>query len=227
MKKNLLLIDDDQEFIGLYSQILEKDFDVKSAHSLKEALAILEDDPFAPDIVLTDIFMPETNGFEIYDFFMRNKKFEHFHVVFKTSSLNKSVMEESIVNKKAELISTYMGNDEIIARLKKSLATSPVFKIMKRSELKLMINSQTGKLIFPVQDIPIDFTDTEIKILKCLRDTEKHTPKNIILEYCFGKGIVVTDNNFNTTLTNLRKKLGEVGASIETKRNVGTKICFS
>lgn len=226
MKKNILIIDDDQGFIDLYRQVLETEFNVDSVNTLNEALSILEDGQFKYDLILCDIFMPEINGFEVYDFFMSQENYKHLSIIFKTSSLNKSVIDESIINKGVELISTYMSNDEIMARVKKSISRPKIIKLEESGRLLLAISKESNKSIYPKLGIPFEFTDTEIKIIETLSCSNELVSKENLIKSAFNKEKVVTDNNFNTTLTNLRKKLGPTGVSISAKRNSGLSLCY-
>ncbi|MGB0454001.1 MAG: response regulator transcription factor [Bacteriovoracaceae bacterium] len=226
MKKNILIIDDNQNFIDLYSQVFEVEFNIDAVNTLNEALSILESDKFKYDLILCDIFMPEINGFEVYDFFMSQDRYKHLSIIFKTSSLNKSVIDESIINKGVELISTYMSNDEIMARVKKSISQSKVIKLVDSGSLLLVINKESNKSIYPKLSIPFEFTDTEVKIIETLSLSKKLISKKELIKSAFSKDKIVTDNNFNTTLTNLRKKLGPAGVSISAKRNSGLSLCY-
>lgn len=225
-KSNILIIDDDNDFIDLYTQVFETSFNVSTVNTLKEALTKISKDPFKFDLILCDIFMPQTSGFEVFDFFKSQTAFRHLNIIFKTSSLNESIIEESIIHKKTELISTYMSNSEILARIKKSILETGTVKVRDLMETKLVISKETNKLIFPSYSIPIEFTQTEINILETLSRTTNYISKGQLIKSAFRKNTVITNNNYNTTLTNLRKKLQPIGISLTTKRNLGTGICF-
>ncbi len=226
MRKNIFIIDDDKDFIELYTQILSFEFNVRSVTNLRDAIAYLEENPFEPDLILCDIFMPETNGFEVYDFFKSQEKFEHLDIIFKTSSLNKSVYEESIINKGTELISTYMSIEEISARVRRALLNVNVIKVKNRENLVFAICRQTRKSLYPSFNIPIEFSETEVKILRIVSSSNSPIPKEKILKSCFPSSTVITDNNLNTTFSNLRKKLVHLNAKLVTRRNIGTEIHF-
>lgn len=69
MAKNILLVDDEQNFLEAVSGILkEKRYNVYSARNGAEALSILRDlhlKQSKVDVVLTDAHMPSINGFEL------------------------------------------------------------------------------------------------------------------------------------------------------------------
>ena len=63
-KPTILLIDDDEQFRGLMCEILkENNYTVYEADSGKTGLAYF--DEYKPDIVITDIVMPDVEGIEV------------------------------------------------------------------------------------------------------------------------------------------------------------------
>lgn len=64
MKRKILLVDDDKDFLEGTRIILEKNnFDVATATSGKECIDELNS--FNPDLLILDIMMPEKSGFEV------------------------------------------------------------------------------------------------------------------------------------------------------------------
>ena len=64
MSYKLLLADDSVTIQKVVELILaEEDFDIRSVGSGEEALALLTE--FSPDIILADIEMPKTNGYQL------------------------------------------------------------------------------------------------------------------------------------------------------------------
>jgi CheY-like chemotaxis protein len=63
-KKRILLVDDDDEFRKmLHLMLTQSGYDVVEARNGTEALTLL--DRLPPDVVLTDLVMPEREGLEI------------------------------------------------------------------------------------------------------------------------------------------------------------------
>jgi CheY-like chemotaxis protein len=64
--KHILVVDDEPSWIGALSMVLQsKGYDVQSASSGTEALKTLA--KFKPDLILSDIRMPDMNGFDFLD----------------------------------------------------------------------------------------------------------------------------------------------------------------
>ncbi|GKZ14017.1 response regulator [Haladaptatus sp. T7] len=60
----ILVVDDEQPIADLFTRWLEDEYDVRTAYSGAEAIAMLDD---SPDIVLLDRDMPETSGDDVLE----------------------------------------------------------------------------------------------------------------------------------------------------------------
>jgi CheY-like chemotaxis protein len=61
---SILLVDDSDEIRGMVARILEQEgYEVGQAANAREAVSLI--DHLRPDLVITDIFMPEGDGFEL------------------------------------------------------------------------------------------------------------------------------------------------------------------
>jgi two-component system, sensor histidine kinase and response regulator len=63
-KKHILVVDDEPTWIKVLRYFLEsRGYDVQSVESATEALSALR--TYHPDLILTDVRMPEMNGFDL------------------------------------------------------------------------------------------------------------------------------------------------------------------
>ena len=63
-KKKILVVDDNQSYLEILNNFLsDNEYDVVSSHNGKDAKDKFEE--FTPDIVVTDIVMPEVDGIEL------------------------------------------------------------------------------------------------------------------------------------------------------------------
>lgn len=82
-KLNILVIEDDVDLNSFLCGGLSDTFRVESAFNGKEALVRLEKE--LPDLILTDIMMPEMDGFEFCRTIRKNINLSHIPVVFLTA----------------------------------------------------------------------------------------------------------------------------------------------
>ena len=66
IKKNILVVDDDEAQLFMIKVLLADEFDVATAKSGKEALDLIYKG-LVPDLVLLDIMMPEMDGWETFN----------------------------------------------------------------------------------------------------------------------------------------------------------------
>jgi two-component system sensor histidine kinase/response regulator len=84
MAKRILVVDDDENILGLERTILEqKGFEVTTAGGGKEALRILGDQTF--DLVLLDVMMPEVDGFTVCRKIKEDPRQKDMPVIFLTA----------------------------------------------------------------------------------------------------------------------------------------------
>jgi CheY-like chemotaxis protein len=80
MKLKILLVDDTPDILyNLRDYLLMEDYEVFTALNGIEALLILADE--LPDLIVTDLLMPEMDGFELVERLKRDKKFEHIPII--------------------------------------------------------------------------------------------------------------------------------------------------
>ena len=110
----VLLVEDEKVLAGIFHDDLKSwGFDVDVAHNGSEALELLKVNSY--DVLITDIDMPEMNGFELIYFIKRSVIFDVRKIIV-VSGLN-----ESIVKKKVPEDVTIFEKPISITELKKSL----------------------------------------------------------------------------------------------------------
>lgn len=75
----------------------------------------------APDAVITDVIMPDKDGYEVCEFIKRREEFAKTPVILMSGVVNKTVAEKAMAVKADELIRKPFQPQELIARVKKLL----------------------------------------------------------------------------------------------------------
>ncbi len=84
MAKRILVVDDDESILGLERTILEqKGFQVTTASDGRRALEVVAGQAF--DLVLLDVMMPDTDGFEVCRRLKQDPRTRPIPVVFLTA----------------------------------------------------------------------------------------------------------------------------------------------
>ncbi len=93
MALKILAVDDDPEILLLERKILESEgYEVVTADNGRRALDLLATQRF--DIVLLDIMMPETDGFQVSKLLREEQKNAKLPVVFVTAKDDSQSMQE-------------------------------------------------------------------------------------------------------------------------------------
>lgn len=90
MKYKVLLADDNSEFRLLIKIFLSRNFIVEAAENGLEALDIIEKG-FQPDIIISDLMMPDIDGLTMISQIKRNKRWAQIPVIM-LSTIEKSAL---------------------------------------------------------------------------------------------------------------------------------------
>ena len=81
-KLRVLIVDDDHDILNLAEKLLKSSYDVLTADNARSALDILKS--VQVDGLLSDINMPEMNGFELLRRVKKNKNLDHLTIAMLT-----------------------------------------------------------------------------------------------------------------------------------------------
>ncbi|MCH5186276.1 MAG: response regulator [Oscillospiraceae bacterium] len=116
----ILVVDDDEINLNIADFILKKaGYDVMTARSGKECLESVRAGSF--DLILLDIFMPETDGFETCKMLKNEPLYNGAPIAFLTASEDKENVEKAV-----EL----SGNECIFKPFKADILTGGVKRIL-------------------------------------------------------------------------------------------------
>ncbi|MCK5506604.1 MAG: response regulator [Thermodesulfovibrionia bacterium] len=120
--KSILVVDDSnatKSFIK--SSIYEiDDVNIFEASSGFEALKLLSQHPF--DMIITDINMPDINGFEFVTFIKNNDRYKDVPVVFISTERSKEDIEKGMSLGAASYLTKPFKSEELQAVVRKTLS---------------------------------------------------------------------------------------------------------
>jgi CheY-like chemotaxis protein len=94
MKNLIMIVDDNKDFIfNLELLLTSHNLDVVSALQGKEALKLLETMERLPDLIISDILMPEMNGYDFFTKISSNQKFNQIPFIFLTARTSPEEIE--------------------------------------------------------------------------------------------------------------------------------------
>ncbi len=89
---------------------------VVACHDAASAFALIEQN--APDVVITDVIMPDKDGYEVCQFIKQHPRFSRTPVILMSGVVNKSVADKAFAVKADELVRKPFQPQDLIARVK-------------------------------------------------------------------------------------------------------------
>lgn len=122
---SVLVVDDDQSILLLLKTVLRMEgYEVTAADSGAAALERLADD--VPDVIVSDVMMPDIDGFALIDALRRDGATEHIPLIFLTAMGEKSQVVEGLGLGADDYIAKPFDVDELLARIQAKIERPPV-----------------------------------------------------------------------------------------------------
>ena len=115
-KKTILVVDDAPANIQLLSGILREKYKVKAATSSAKALKIANGDP-APDLILLDVVMPETDGYQVCRTLRDSPLTASIPVIFISGNLDQAAREKGMAAGAADYLGKPVDPEELLTRI--------------------------------------------------------------------------------------------------------------
>ncbi len=118
---NILLVEDDPFLIDIYTTKLEQDgFSVNVAKNGQEAFELLKKK--VPDLLVLDIVLPQTDGWDVLGKIKENEKWRKIPVVILSNLGQKAEVEKGLrLGAEKYLIKAHYTPAEVVEEIKKIL----------------------------------------------------------------------------------------------------------
>ncbi len=224
ISKTIAVIDDEPDIVELLSSNLKKNgFKVKEFLDGDSFLKSLKDD--LPDLIILDLMLPDSDGFEICKYLRREDKFSHIPIIILTARVDEMDKILGLELGADDYITKPFSPRELIARVKAVLRRDE--KVQKTQKLKIgeILEIDLQKYETYVEGNRVDLTSTEFRILKLLCERKGWVyPRDRILDYLGVQEKGVLDRTVDVHIKNLREKLGIAAKFIKNIRGVGYKV---
>jgi len=222
----VLIFDDDEEMRSLIvSQIKSSDYGVCMASDYNRALLALEQSVVS--LLITNSRIPEIT---LVEFLKRARAIRSPLTVLV-------LMNPGCISYSKQALEA--GADDVLTRpFDRQELISKMRSLLKKNHPNLDRNTEKiGKLCFKELSLDthsfdvfsngerVKLTPNEVKLLHALLERMGETlSRDRLIELVQGEGVAVIDRAVDTHIFSLRKKLGQVGDSIETVRGEGYRI---
>ncbi len=224
MNKNakILIVEDEQHINRLIELVLISDGykNILKAFDGKTALDITVKEK--PDLILLDVMIPEIDGFSLCKIIKNNEMLKSIPIIMLTARKMEEDILEGFGCGAIDYVTKPFSNKILLARINahlgENLSDKLTYKNIIIDKLKHTVQTKDGEVI--------NLTNFEFELL-CLfiENQERVYSRSQLLSYLRGDdGFEVSERAMDVQILNLRRKLGETGANLETIRGVGYKL---
>jgi len=139
----ILIVEDDQTVRELLKYRLGKRYDVATATNGKEALDLVEDQ--APDLIISDIMMPQMDGFALQSALQSDKNTRVIPFIFLTARADEDARQKGERTGVDDYITKPFDMDQLLSRVERLLERTKMFQ----SELDAEIGRDFSKRLLP------------------------------------------------------------------------------
>ena len=216
-KMHVTIVDDAIDNLKSYNELLSPPFNLELILNPLDLLSFLGKNH--TDLVLLDLHMPTMNGFELY------QKFKEAHPEIPVIFLSGDPSEDSIIkglNLGAnDFIVKPVSLRELIARIKNKIninsAPNSLSNVLSFDGFKLYCDMQMAE----INDEKIQLTPIEFKIIHLLVQNPNKVFSRDYITNLLWPNVHVQNQNIDTHLSNLRKKLMPFSRYIKTIKSRG------
>ncbi|MGO3373554.1 response regulator transcription factor [Brochothrix thermosphacta] len=203
MKRTILLVDDERTIIDISKKYLEKEgYRVFQATSAKEAMSIYDNQTI--DLIITDIMMPEIDGYEfIMDTLEKNEQIPFIFITAKNANQDRLY---SLTLGADDYITKPFNPLELVLRVKNILRR--VYRETDKTIEIAQLSMDFDRRFVKIGEQSLDLTTKEFMLLWVLsNDSDKVFSKSEILSLVWDSYSRDDRNTVNVHIHRLREKL--------------------
>jgi DNA-binding response OmpR family regulator len=232
--QRILLIDDSPDVHLLVKASLHSEnVETFSAHSTEEALRLFRENRI--DLILLDIGLPTSDGFELYTQLKVLPGFDNTSVIFLTAAQDvQSKVAAFELGAEDYIVKPFNVTEfraRIAARLKKirsaqqggSVFMLGTFELDLAAQKAFLVGTSAGNQNRPRKELGLTPIEFKLLLLFC-RNEGINLSREKILESVWGPEIHVYDRTVDTHVSSLRKKLLEQSKTIQSVSGVGYRL---
>ena len=223
--KTIAIVDDEPDILELVSLNLKKaGFKTREFQTGETFFAYIQKNEI--DLVILDLMLPDSDGFEICKFLKKNEKFASIPVIMLTARGDEMEKVLGLELGADDYITKPFSPRELVARVKVVMRRDEG-KLVRKNKVKIGDEVEIDLLKYEVfvSNKKIELTSSEFKILKLISEKIGWVySREQILEYLGANDKGVLDRTVDVHIKNLREKLGESGKYIKNIRGVGYKL---
>ena len=225
MDRIIAVVDDEDDIRELVSVNLKKaGFKVKEFTDADSMLKSFSKS--IPDLIILDIMMPGTDGFEACKMIKKDQKLSAIPIIMLTAKSEEADKVVGLELGADDYVTKPFSPRELTARVKAVLRRKTAAVEEGRETVEVgNVAMDLSKHEVTVKGKKVELTATEFNILHILAvRKDRVLSREQILDNLWGSEKVVVDRTIDVHIKHLREKLGPAGRLIRNVRGVGYKI---
>ncbi len=226
--RTALVVEDEPEIADLVKFHLQREgVEVTITRSGRRALELARQD--IPDLLVLDLMLPDLDGLEVCRRLKEHDETKSIPVVMLTARGSEADIVTGIEMGADDYVTKPFSPRVLMARLQNAMrkratvATDQPDDVLIRLSGKLVMDRE--RHIVTCSNTPINLTITEFEMLFMLAKRPGFVrTRDQIISTVHGPLTVLSQRTIDVHVTAIRRKLGELGASIETVRGVGYRF---
>lgn len=228
-KPRILVVEDNDELRSYYQDLLSEEYDVQVCENGRQALLVVKD--LNPDLILSDIMMPEMGGEELYKELKSDLETSHIPIILLSAlndeerivkalqagiddyivkPFNNNILKASIRNKLAlrdELRKTYANveAEEEAKEACKNCMTEIDWKFIEK--LNTLIDTNMGDTHFNIDHLASDMNMSRTSLYNKIRGLTDLNPRDYILIMKLDKASQLLEKG-ETSVTQVAEMIG-------------------
>ena len=218
MKQSVLIVDDCQDMRELVSKVLEPSYDVVTVATSDEALAKAWE--IKPHLIILDIMLEQGSGYELCSQIKSMEELKNTPVIFISSKTGANSRITGYKLGAVHYLEKPFEPEElraVIQTVLNNLKTESVLETIDYTDISLNIPSQE----VAIRGEKIHFTSSEFKIIHLLAKSPNKIFSRDYITNLLWPNVHVQNQNIDTHLSNLRKKLKPFSQYIKTIKSRG------
>ena len=201
----LLIIEDNHDIITYIKTILKNNYEVHTAANgtlgIEKALEII------PDVIISDVMMPEKNGYEVCEILKQDERTSHIPIILLTAKATQSDKVEGLKYGADAYLTKPFDKEELIVRLEKlvknrrqlqqryasgahvSPTAEPTVDDIFLQELCEHIQANLNDAEFGVAELAAAVPMSQMQLYRKLKALTGKTPSQFIRSYRLRKGL--------------------------------------
>lgn len=222
----ILVVEDERDIAALLAYHLTKEgYRVRTVGSGTEALEQVRVE--RPDLLLLDLMLPESSGYEVLEDLRREPELADVPVVVLTARRDEYDRIRGLELGADDYVTKPFNPQELMLRIGAVLRrarAAPISgsgRVLRAASLTIDLSAMT----VAVDGEPVDLTPTEYRLLVSLMERKGRVQsRQQLLEAAWDVHVRIETRTVDMHIQRLRSKLGPAGAFIETARGFGYRF---